>query len=139
MGVFVEARHEAVKGQLDPSAAAVARIARADLAPVGLGARTDDRQSESRPSALAAAGRIGAMEPLKDALALLRWDSRTVVQHRKADPIRRRALHLQAHEPRRLARVLDRVAGQVAERLRQSIRIGMELAAGDRSELEAAL
>ena len=75
------------------------------------GNRLGDRQSQSRPPLLTAAGRIEAMEPLKDPPLGLRGDARPVVLH---GPVDLPAAPLQAHPNCVASRaVLQGIAEQV--------------------------
>ena len=83
--------------------------------------RPHDREPETGSTRRADTRGVDAMKTTKDALALLERDSRPVVFDEEAHPPTRTRLYAQAHEPVLGSRVLDRVADQVAQRLRETV------------------
>ena len=99
---------------------------------MGLGDRADDRQPEPGTAGGAVARRVGAVEALEDALALIWWDARAVVCHDETQTVASDRGDVEADEPVRGGGVLDRVAGEVAQRLGETVGVGLERAGGDR-------
>src|ERR1700722_19006205 len=85
-----------------------------------------DRKPETRAAGSSIARRIGAMESVKDTLALARVDAGSVVFYGEADPSAAEIFYIQVHEPLHLGRVLDRIGNQVSQRLRETTRIGAQ-------------
>ena len=77
------------------------------------------------------------MESVEDVLALIDGDSRTVVFDDEADAFAGQRLDEHANQPAGRSGVLDRVGDQVAQRLRETVRVGAERAIRNLSELEA--
>ena len=74
--------------ELEPEDAAARRVRLdPDLAAHALDEVLDDRQAEARAAGLARPARIGAVEPLEHALAMLVGDARAVVADLDADGI----------------------------------------------------
>src|SRR3984957_10851759 len=106
---------------------------------MGMGDRADYREPEAGPAGGAVAGRVGAVEAVEDQLALIGGNAGTVVRHDETHTIALDRGDIEADEPVRRGGVLDRVAGEVTQRLGESVGVGTEGAGGDWGELEAAL
>ena len=141
---FARGRVARAEGEKPGSSSSIARapLGRAPgghAAAVGLGDRAHDREPQTRSARGAVARRVGAVEAIEDALALLGGNARPVVFDEEPDPSRRAGLDAHAHEPPLGGRVLDRVAHQVAQRLGEPVGVGSQRRRRDGTELEAAV
>jgi hypothetical protein len=101
---------------------------------VGLDDRPRNRQAEAAASA---AGWAGAVKTLEDAASLGSGDTGAVVLDRELDSV---AVRLRGQPHRTTgAHVLERVAHEVADRLRQGVGIGLDNSVGHRTQLETTI
>ena len=118
----------AARAQSRPRARSASRATRTVPLWASAIARTIASPSPAPPLGRARPAAVGAVEALEHALALGRRDPGTVVDNHEADAIRREPGDVETHEAVVLIGVLDRVAGEVAQRLGEPIGVGVQRA-----------
>jgi hypothetical protein len=111
----------------------------ADLAVMGFGDGLHDGQAQSGAAGTAISSVVGAVEALADARALVRRDAGTVVGDGETHTSAGQRLDAQGDVPVGLGGVGDGVVEEVAQRLGQPIRIGIDTAVRNWAEREAAV
>ena len=106
---------------------------------MSLGDRLDNRQTESGATGDSVAGVVGSVEALKDAVTMLLGDPRSVVAHDERDTAAMLAASAQSHQSVRRLGVCDCVVDEVAQSLRQSVRIGVQDPGGNGIELKSTV
>src|SRR5215207_5930178 len=130
-------RAEAGQHERHPRAA-LRRDPGEDAPAVRLDDRARDREPQASAALAAGARAVEAVEAVEHAVALFRWDPRTVILDGDLDPAAWLRRHAHAHEAV-WSGVLDGVASEVAHDLREAVLVGAQRPVGDVAELEAAL
>jgi len=94
---------------------------------MGFGDSTHDREPQARTAvAGSASAAVGPVKPLEHTVALDLGDAGPVVTDDEADAVGCKPGHVEVHEAVVLICVLDRVAGEIPQRLGEAVRVGLE-------------
>ncbi len=97
-----------------------------------------DREPKTRAAGSPVTCRICTVKSVENTLKLAGVDPAPIVFDHEADPSATEIFYLQTNKSIEIRRVLNRIDDQVAKRLGEAVRVGVEHTIRNRSQLETA-